>query len=224
MLTIVVPSYNEARNVGHVIHNIAAVFAGVPEMRAIVVDDGSADDTAQVLASLRDRYPWLDVAVHPHNMGLGAALKTGYLRATSRIVAWLPADGQFDAKWILAFWRTWQRTQAPIVVGNITSSERLGSDGLFRLALSKALRVLFFMRKKRTINFNGLMLFEREQAPVASFKSTTGLINFEILEHFEARKARIEYQEIAVAPRLSGSSKVTNFRTYVAVLRDMLLR
>lgn len=224
MLTIIVPSFNEARNVGHVVHNIAAAFADVPEMRALVVDDGSTDDTAAVVEPLLRQYPWLGLARHPHNMGLGAALKTGYTQADSRLVAWLPADGQFDAKWILAFYRTWQRTEAPIVVGNITSSERLGSDGLFRLFLSKFLRVLFFMRKKRTINFNGLMLFEREQAPLASFKSTTGLINFEILEHFEAGKARIEYQEIAVAPRLSGSSKVTNLRTYIAVLRDMLLR
>jgi dolichol-phosphate mannosyltransferase len=224
MLTIVVPAYNEARNVGHVVANIAQVFGEFPSTRVMVVDDGSTDDTEAVLEALRRDYPWLQTVKHPQNMGLGAALKTGYLRAETRLVAWLPADGQFDAKWILAFHRCWERTQAPIVVGNITSSERLGSDGLFRLVLSKALRVLFFMRKKRTINFNGLMLFERERAPVASFKSTTGLINFEILEHFEAGKARIEYQEIAVAPRLSGSSKVTNLRTYVAVLRDMLLR
>ena len=224
MLTIIVPSYNEARNVGHVIANIAAVFAALPEMRVIVVDDGSTDDTQQVLAPLLQAHRWLAVVKHPQNMGLGSALRTGYGRCDGGVAAWLPADGQFDAQCVLHFYRTWQRTQAPIVIGNVTSSARVASDGPFRLVLSKLWRAVFFLRKKRSINFNGLMLFEVAQVPITSFRSTTGAINFEILEHFENGNARIEYQEITVGPRLSGSSKVTNLRTYVAVLRDTLLR
>jgi glycosyltransferase involved in cell wall biosynthesis len=224
MITIVVPSYNEARNVAHVIENIAAVFAGVEPKRVIVVDDGSVDDTETVVAPLLARLPFLEYVKHPRNLGLGAALRTGYLRCTGGVAGWLPADGQFDAKWILAFHQTKQRTGCPIVVGNVTASGRLASDGLFRLALSKALRALRFLRKQRGINFNGLMMFDTSQVPIGSFKSSTGLINFEILEWFEARQARVEYQEITVGPRLSGKSKVTNLRTYVAAFRDMLLR
>lgn len=224
MLTIIVPAYNEARNVGHVIANIAQVFAQVPEKRVVVVDDGSADDTQAVLAPLLQAYPWMEAVRHPRNLGLGAALRTGYLRCEDGVAAWLPADGQFDARWILNFYRTWQRTRCAIVVGNITASDRLKTDGLFRLFLSKAVRVLFFLRKQRKINFNGLMLFERARIDIGSFKATTGSINFDILEHFEGQGGRVEYEEIAVGPRLSGESKVNNLRTYFAVLRDMLFR
>lgn len=224
MLTIVVPSYNEARNVGHVIANIAAVFAGVADKRVILVDDGSTDDTEQVVQPLLAQHGWLEYVKHPRNLGLGCALRTGYARFDQGLASWLPADGQFDAKWILAFYEAWRRTRCDIVVGNITASARVQSDGWFRLFLSKAARVVFFLRKKRTINFNGLMLFERAQVPVEQYTATTGAVNFDILEHFENRKARIEYQEIAVGPRLSGVSKVNNVRTYFAVLRDMLLR
>jgi glycosyltransferase involved in cell wall biosynthesis len=224
MINIVVPSYNEARNVAHVIENIAAVFGAIEPKRVIVVDDGSDDDTEAVVAPLLARYPFLEYVKHPRNMGLGAALRTGYLRCQGGMAGWLPADGQFDAKWILAFRDAWQRTGAPIVVGNITAGDRLTSDGLFRLTLSKFLRVLRFLRKQRGINFNGLMLFDVTQVPVASFKATTGLINFEILEWFERRGARVAYQEITVQPRLSGKSKVTNLKSYFAVLRDMLFR
>lgn len=224
MITIVVPAYNEAFNVTHVIENIATVFSSVAPKRVIVVDDGSDDDTETVVAPLLARHPFVEYVKHPRNLGLGAALRTGYLRCDGGVAAWLPADGQFDAKWILAFRDAWQRTGAPLVVGNITASDRLASDGLFRLALSKMLRALRFLRKQRGINFNGLMLFEIANVPIASFKSTTGLINFEILEWFETRETRVEYQEITVRPRLSGKSKVTNLRTYVAAFRDMLLR
>ena len=225
MISIVVPAFNEGRNVSHVIRDIAATFAAVPGKRIVVVDDGSSDDTAGVVSALRGEFPFLELVQHPRNLGLGAALKTGYSTcADGTVAAWLPADGQFEAKWILSFFRTWERTRAPIVVGNVTASHRRASDGWFRLALSKALRVIFFLRKKRTINFNGLMLFEVGKAPLEKFHSTTGVINFEILEHFEGTGARIAYEDISLRPRLSGESKVTNVRTYLAVLRDTLRR
>lgn len=224
MINIVVPSFNEARNVAHVVNDIAATFADVPAKRVIVVDDGSTDDTEAVLRPLLAQHAFLEFVQHPRNLGLGAALKTGYSRCTEGVAAWLPADGQFEARWIMAFFRTWQRSRPAIVVGNVTASNRKASDGWFRLALSKALRVLFFLRKQRPINFNGLMLFEVAQAPVERFTATTGVINFEILEHFEQSGGKIAFENISVRPRLSGASKVTNLRTYLATLRDMLLR
>jgi dolichol-phosphate mannosyltransferase len=222
MISIVVPAFNEARNVPQVVRDIAATFASIPEKRVIVVDDGSSDETAAVVRALLPAHPFLELVQHPHNMGLGAALKTGYGRAREGVAAWLPADGQFEARWILAFYETWQRTRCAIVVGNITAANRRSSDGWVRLAISKALRVLFFLRKKRQINFNGLMLFELARAPLERFHSTTGIVNFEILEHFEGSGDRIEFENITVRPRLSGESKVTNLRTYLAVLRDMV--
>lgn len=222
MISIVVPAFNEARNVPQVVRDIAATFAAVPDKRVIVVDDGSSDDTAAVVRALLPEHPFLELVQHPHNMGLGAALKTGYERARDGVAAWLPADGQFEARWILAFYETWKRTHCAIVVGNVTASNRRTSDGWVRLAISKALRVVFFLRKQRKINFNGLMLFELARAPVGRFQSTTGVVNFEILEHFEGNGDRIEFENITVRPRLSGESKVTNLRTVLATLRDML--
>lgn len=224
MISIVVPAYNEASNVSRVLEDIAATFAHVPHRRIIVVDDGSTDATAEVVRQLIPRHPELQLVQHPRNLGLGAALKTGYGRCTEGVAAWLPADGQFEARWILAFYEAWKRTRCALVVGNITANNRRDSDGWVRLAISKALRVLFFLRKKRQINFNGLMLFELAKAPLARFESTTGVINFEILEYFEGSGDRIEFENITIRPRLSGHSKVTNVRTYVAVMRDLLRR
>lgn len=224
MINIVVPSFNEANNVALVVHDIATAFEDIPNKRVIVVDDGSTDETAAVVESLLQQYRFLELVRHPHNLGLGAALKTGYSLTSGGLAAWLPADGQFEARWLRDFLRTWEISRAPIVVGNVTASNRKASDGLLRLALSKALRVLFFLRKKRSINFNGLMLFEIARVPVERFQATTGVINFEILEHFEDAGTPVEFVNISVRPRMSGSSKVTNVRTYVATLRDMLLR
>ena len=222
MITIVVPSFNEAQNVGHVVRDIAATFAHVAEKQVVVVDDGSTDATAAVLRALVAEFPFVKAVPHPRNMGLGVALQTGYAQCREGVAAWLPADGQFEARWILAFHRTWERTRCAMVVGNVTASNRKQSDGLFRLALSKGLRLMFFMSKRRPINFNGLMLFERERLDMTRLKSVTGVVNFEILEQFEAAGWRIEFENISVRPRLSGASKVTNLRTSWASFMDLL--
>ena len=90
-IAIVIPAYNEADNVGHVLDQLPAEVCGVPTA-ALVVDDGSRDGTDKVAAA-----HGAVVARHVVNRGGGAALRTGYrLMADSeaKIVVTLDADGQ----------------------------------------------------------------------------------------------------------------------------------
>jgi glycosyltransferase involved in cell wall biosynthesis len=73
-ITVVVPAYNEALHIGRTLHGIPAFVD-----RIVVVDDGSGDGTAAAVLGVGD--PRVDLVRHPHNRGVGAALKTGYLRA-----------------------------------------------------------------------------------------------------------------------------------------------
>ncbi len=84
------PAYNEARRIGSVIEDVRNRVAG----DVLVVDDGSTDDTAG-----EARRGGARVAVHPVNLGYGAALQTGYryaLRHGYDAVLQLDADGQHD--------------------------------------------------------------------------------------------------------------------------------
>jgi len=90
-VAILVPAYNEAENVGHVLDRMPAEVCGV-ETAVLVVDDGSKDGTGDVAAE-----HGAIVARHVINRGGGAALRTGYrLMAESgaQIVVTLDADGQ----------------------------------------------------------------------------------------------------------------------------------
>ena len=86
---VVIPAFNEAPVIGGVIAGVRAVFP-----RVLVVDDASGDDTA-ALARSAGAY----TAVHPLNLGQGAALQTGFdaaLARGARYVVTFDADGQHD--------------------------------------------------------------------------------------------------------------------------------
>ena len=69
----------------------------VADFEVIVVNDGSTDNTGQVLEDLRARHgPRLRVVTHPRNRGYGGALRSGFEAATREFVFYTDGDGQYD--------------------------------------------------------------------------------------------------------------------------------
>ena len=90
-IAILVPAYNEAENIGHVLDQMPAAVCGLAT-ETLVVDDGSRDGTGDVAAE-----HGAPVARHVTNRGGGAALRTGYrlmVESGALIVVTLDADGQ----------------------------------------------------------------------------------------------------------------------------------
>jgi hypothetical protein len=90
-IAILIPAYNEAENIGHVLDLMPGEVCGVAT-EVLVVDDGSRDGTGDVAAE-----HGAPVARHVTNRGGGAALRTGYrlmVESGALIVVTLDADGQ----------------------------------------------------------------------------------------------------------------------------------
>lgn len=94
-LSIVIPVYNEAATLEHIVDVVREVDVGL-EKEIVLVDDCSTDGTREVLARLAEEDPSLRVAYHEVNRGKGAALRTGFATATGDLVLIQDADLEYD--------------------------------------------------------------------------------------------------------------------------------
>jgi len=113
-LSVVIPAFNERGTIGEVIRRVRQV--GLPT-EIIVVDDGSTDGTADFLAEMESDAD-LVLLRHPENRGKGAALRTGFARATGRIVIIQDADLEYDPAQYHRLIRPIVEDEADVVYGS----------------------------------------------------------------------------------------------------------
>ncbi|MBI5840950.1 MAG: glycosyltransferase family 2 protein [Chloroflexi bacterium] len=96
-ISAVFPAYNDGGTIASMISTARIALREVSDdYEIIVVNDGSADYTARVLAELECHYPELRVIHHPSNKGYGAALRTGFSAAAKDWVFYTDGDSQYN--------------------------------------------------------------------------------------------------------------------------------
>lgn len=96
-LSIVLPTYNEAKNLEILIPDIESMFKILP-FEIIVVDDGSKDGTKELLELLNKKFNNIKLISRPRLMGIGSAIRDGYNAACSEYILSSDADLSFRAE------------------------------------------------------------------------------------------------------------------------------
>jgi glycosyltransferase involved in cell wall biosynthesis len=122
-LTILIPAYNEADSLKTLLPEVID-FARQKGWFVIVVDDGSTDQTPQILRDYSSDNPFFKVFTHKLNKGYGGALKTGLRNVKTDLVVTFDADGQHQLNSIEEMFQVIQTSQADLIVGKRQESLR----------------------------------------------------------------------------------------------------
>lgn len=140
-VSVVVPCYNEVDGLPMLLERLVPLEALGWEI--VFVDDGSADETFSELLAAARRHPQLRVVRHATNLGLGAAIRTGFRQARAPIVCTIDADCTYPPERLpelvrlvedgadLATASAWHPASAP------------ASGGFVRVALSRTVSGLY---------------------------------------------------------------------------------
>jgi glycosyltransferase involved in cell wall biosynthesis len=216
-LSIVLPCYNESKGLEALVKRFDQTGRGV-DFELILVDNGSTDNTAEVLPYLLARYPFARSVRVEVNEGYGHGIVTGLRNARAEICAWSHADLQTDPADVFRAWRVHQaagRPERTLVKGCRSGrplSERIVSFGMQTMA-SVLLRA-----RLHEINAQP-KLFHRDL--LAALRTPPLDLNLDVYVLYAARCCGWRIAEIPVAfpPRQYGqSSWATSWKSKVRTI------
>ncbi len=205
-ISIILPAYNESRNLRSL---IARAYEVLPDLvdgfELIIVDDGSTDGTREVALELvRDHYPEVRLAVHEHNRGYGAALRTGFAHGKGDLLFYTDSDNQFDLadlEHFLPLMAEWD-----VIVGFRVYRYDTVMRSLLSWIYNRIVRVLFRVRV-RDVDC-AYKLFRREVMEKVTIESNDFFVDAELVAKARKWNFRLLEKGVRHYPRTEGETTV----------------
>jgi dolichol-phosphate mannosyltransferase len=116
-LSIIIPAYNEEATISSVVDDLEKIRLTDVEKEVIIVDDGSKDNTPQVLQQIKKKYPRITILEQPSNQGKGRAVVAGIKIATGEYILIQDADREYHPDQIPLLLAPIQKGQTEVVYG-----------------------------------------------------------------------------------------------------------
>ncbi len=104
-ISFIIPVFNEQFNIQGVLRDLYEVLGKNPHWRReiIVIEDGSKDNTRQVIFDLKKTYPEIEIIIHEVNKGYNQSMRDGMKKARGKYLTYIGADEEFDCSEISDF-------------------------------------------------------------------------------------------------------------------------
>lgn len=145
-LSVIIPAYNEAGTIREIIRRVKNAEIGSIEKEIIVVDDGSTDQSREILNSING----IKVVHHAQNSGKGSAVRTGIANSSGDIILIQDADLEYNPNEYMQLITPILERRAKVVYGSRRLNKKNRNAGLKfmigGISLSWITSILFFAK------------------------------------------------------------------------------
>ena len=220
-LSVFFPAYNDAPSLPQLLAKVFAVLERhVEDYEVIVVNDGSQDGTAKILAESAARHaPRLRVVTHPRNLGYGMALRSGLETARKEFIFYTDGDGQYDVDELPEL-----LARMGPGVGLVNGYKLERHDPLHRVWIGKVYNFcarLLFRIRIRDIDCD-YRLMRRSLIQKMRLESTSGTICVELVRKMELSGCGVVEVGVHHYPRMYGRSQFFRVKSLAVTLGQLL--
>ncbi|HVU51306.1 MAG TPA: glycosyltransferase [Polyangia bacterium] len=227
-LSLVIPTFNESKNIGELVARLTDVLEGplAGAYELIVVDDDSKDRTWEVALELSRRHPKLRVMRRQSERGLSTAVIRGWQVARGSVLAVIDADLQHPPEVTAKLFEQMVRGADLAVASRNVEGGGVSNWALHRRALSRGAQLLGLVILPNVVGrisdpMSGYFMFRRSSIAGIALNPLGYKILIEVLGRGGVNIGRVAEVGYVFRERTAGESKVTS-RVYVEYLRHLL--
>jgi dolichol-phosphate mannosyltransferase len=211
---VVVPTYNEAENIGALLEAVREVS---PHVDVLVVDDASPDGTGKLAEDVGQRLGQIDVLHRDAKGGLGSAYRAGFAVGLERgydVLVEMDADFSHDPTALPTLLEASE--YADVVIGSrYVPGAAIPNWTLLRLAISRVgnLYASFALGLKVTDSTAGYRVYRRDALEKMDFATVKADgYGFQVEMTYRARRAGVSIREVPIVfvDRTQGTSKMSS--------------
>jgi len=213
------PAHNEAANIAQMIDAVRTkVGPLVDDLEVIVCNDGSKDNTGEIVRAIAEQDPRVRLVEHPVNLGYGAAVRDAVWAATKELVFFTDSDLQFDVGELARFLP--RLSEADMVAGYRYARSDPWKRRLFGNGWSWLVNLLFGYTA-RDIDC-AFKLFKREVIEAFTVESGGAMFSAEFMARTKRAGFKIIEEPVNHYPRVAGTQSGAKLRVIVRAFGELV--
>lgn len=214
MISIIVPVFNEEKNIGNTLMSLTKTLHNLSSpYEIIVVNDGSTDNTIDVLA----RHGNIRLVSYESNRGKGYALRTGIAIARGEFVGFIDGDGEIDPAYLTDFYREIAGGKYDVIIGRKVRLKRNSLRKIYSQGFRFLVWLLFGIKADTQ---TGIKLFNRKVKEFSPEQCDGYLFDLELLIACSDQRYSIKEMPVVLAD-IKKLNRIS-FRQALRLLGEMV--